>query len=107
MDLLKGCDECIREKSESEGVLLEGCSAFLIGMQSSGVRKNIFNITRGPETVAKEVGMQEADFKAELKIARDKLLTVRSQRIRPTLAKGGPSRGRLFRFTFLHSLAGP
>ena len=47
--------------------------------------KNIFNITRGPETVAKEVGMQEADFKAELKIARDKLLTVRSQRIRPLL----------------------
>ena len=47
--------------------------------------KNIFNITRGPETVAKEVGMQEADFKAELKIARDKLLEVRSRRIRPLL----------------------
>ena len=44
---------------------------------------NILNITRSLETVAKETGMQDAD--AELKIARDKLLEVRSKRIRPLL----------------------
>jgi hypothetical protein len=44
---------------------------------------NILNITRSLETVAKEAGMQNADV--ELQIARDKLLEVRSKRIRPLL----------------------
>lgn len=47
--------------------------------------KNILNVTRGPQTLAKEVGMQEAAVMTELEIARDKLLEVRSQRIRPLL----------------------
>ncbi|MBT3921334.1 MAG: thioredoxin domain-containing protein [Nitrospina sp.] len=47
--------------------------------------KNILNITRGAETVAKEVGMQEMDAIKELEVARDKLLEVRSKRIRPLL----------------------
>jgi hypothetical protein len=47
--------------------------------------KNILNVTRGPEAIAKDVGMQEADVMTELKTARDKLLEVRSQRIRPLL----------------------
>jgi uncharacterized protein len=47
--------------------------------------KNILNITRDPQTVAKEVGMQEADALKELEIARAKLLEVRSKRIRPLL----------------------
>ncbi len=47
--------------------------------------KNILNVTRGPETVAKEVGMQETDARAELETAREKLLEVRSRRIRPLL----------------------
>jgi hypothetical protein len=44
---------------------------------------NILNITRSLETVAKEAGMPNADV--ELQIARDKLLEVRSKRIRPLL----------------------
>ncbi|MBC8287208.1 MAG: thioredoxin domain-containing protein [Nitrospinae bacterium] len=48
-------------------------------------RKNILNVTREPATVAREVGMQEADVLSELEIARDKLLEARSQRIRPLL----------------------
>jgi len=47
--------------------------------------KNILNVTRSPEAIAKDVGMQEADVMTELKTARDKLLEVRSQRIRPLL----------------------
>jgi uncharacterized protein len=47
--------------------------------------KNILNITRDPKTVAKDVGMQEADALKELAIAREKLLEVRSKRIRPLL----------------------
>ncbi|MBT4558815.1 MAG: thioredoxin domain-containing protein, partial [Nitrospina sp.] len=47
--------------------------------------KNILNITRDPKTVAKDVGMQEADGLKELAIAREKLLEVRSKRIRPLL----------------------
>jgi uncharacterized protein len=47
--------------------------------------KNILNITREPKFVAKEAGMQEADAMKELGIARDKLLEVRSKRIRPLL----------------------
>ena len=47
--------------------------------------KNILHVTRGPETIAKEVGMQESDVMNELETARDKLLEARSQRIRPLL----------------------
>ena len=47
--------------------------------------KNILNITRGPKTIAKELGMQEVTVINELQIARDKLLEIRSQRIRPLL----------------------
>jgi uncharacterized protein len=45
--------------------------------------KNILNVTREPEFIAKEVGMTDA--MKELGIARDKLLEVRSKRIRPLL----------------------
>jgi len=45
--------------------------------------KNILNVTRGPDAIAKEVGM--ADAMTELETARDKLLEVRNQRIRPLL----------------------
>jgi uncharacterized protein len=48
-------------------------------------RNNILHQTRGPETVAKETGMNPDDFSKELKIAREKLLQVRSKRIRPLL----------------------
>ena len=47
--------------------------------------KNILSVTRGPEAIAKEIGMQETAVMAELETARDKLLEVRSQRIRPLL----------------------
>ncbi len=47
--------------------------------------KNILHLTRGAEVVAKEVGMRAADFAVELKTARDKLLAVRSRRVRPLL----------------------
>jgi uncharacterized protein len=47
--------------------------------------KNILRQTRGSETVAKETGMNSDDFSKELQIARDKLLQVRSKRIRPLL----------------------
>jgi uncharacterized protein YyaL (SSP411 family) len=47
--------------------------------------KNILHLTRGPETVAKEIGMNPYDFSKELQIAREKLLEVRSKRIRPLL----------------------
>jgi uncharacterized protein len=46
---------------------------------------NILHQTRGSETVAKEVGMNSEDFSKELQIAREKLLQVRSKRIRPLL----------------------
>ncbi|MBT5868186.1 MAG: thioredoxin domain-containing protein [Nitrospinaceae bacterium] len=46
---------------------------------------NILHVTKGPETIAKETGMKEVDILRELKTARDKLLEVRSQRIRPLL----------------------
>jgi uncharacterized protein len=47
--------------------------------------KNILHLTRSPETVAKELGMNPYDFSKELQIAREKLLEVRSKRIRPLL----------------------
>jgi uncharacterized protein len=47
--------------------------------------KNILHLTRGHETVAKEIGMSPYDFSKELQIAREKLLEVRSKRIRPLL----------------------
>jgi uncharacterized protein len=47
--------------------------------------QNILHLTRGPETVAKEIGMNPDDFSKELQIAREKLLQVRSKRIRPLL----------------------
>lgn len=47
--------------------------------------KNILHVTRGPETVAKEIGMNQEDFNKELQIAREKLLEVRNKRIRPLL----------------------
>jgi uncharacterized protein len=47
--------------------------------------KNILLQTRGSETVAKEIGMNSDDFSKELQIAREKLLHVRSKRIRPLL----------------------
>ena len=47
--------------------------------------KNILNITRGPQTIAKELGMQEITVMNELQVARDRLLEIRSQRIRPLL----------------------
>ncbi len=47
--------------------------------------KNILHITRMQEALSKELGMSENAVQSELEIARDKLLTVRSQRIRPLL----------------------
>jgi len=47
--------------------------------------KNILFLTRGPEAVAKDVGMNPEDFNKELQIAREKLLEVRNKRIRPLL----------------------
>ena len=47
--------------------------------------KNILYITRGPDTVAQEIGMKPDDFHAELQTAREKLFEVRSKRIRPLL----------------------
>ncbi len=47
--------------------------------------KNILHVTQGPEAIAKQAGMPEADVMNELETARDKLLEVRSQRIRPLL----------------------
>ena len=47
--------------------------------------KNILYLTRGPETVAKEIGMNPNDFSKELQTAREKLLAVRSKRIRPLI----------------------
>ena len=47
--------------------------------------KNILYITRGPETAAQEIGMDLDDFCSELQTAREKLLEVRSRRIRPLL----------------------
>ncbi|MBC8283184.1 MAG: thioredoxin domain-containing protein [Nitrospinae bacterium] len=47
--------------------------------------KNILHLTRGSETVAEEVGINHKSFLIELKSAREKLLEVRSQRIRPLL----------------------
>jgi uncharacterized protein YyaL (SSP411 family) len=47
--------------------------------------KNILLQTRSSETVAKEIGMNSDDFSKELQIAREKLLHVRSKRIRPLL----------------------
>ena len=47
--------------------------------------ENILHQTRGSETVAKETGMNPDDFSKELQIAREKLLQVRSKRIRPLL----------------------
>ncbi len=47
--------------------------------------KNILHQTRSSETVAKEIGMNPDDFNKELQIAREKLLQVRSKRIRPLL----------------------
>jgi len=47
--------------------------------------KNILYITRDPDTVAREIGMKPDDFRSELQTAREKLLEVRSRRIRPLL----------------------
>lgn len=47
--------------------------------------KNILHQTHGSEMVAKEIGMNPDDFSKELQIAREKLLQVRSKRIRPLL----------------------
>jgi uncharacterized protein YyaL (SSP411 family) len=47
--------------------------------------QNILHLTRGSETVAKEIGMNPDDFSKELQIARKKLLQVRCSRIRPLL----------------------
>ena len=47
--------------------------------------ENILHQTRGSETVAKETGMNPDDFIKELQITREKLLQVRSKRIRPLL----------------------
>ena len=47
--------------------------------------ENILHQTRSSETVAKETGMNHDDFSKELQIAREKLLQVRSKRIRPLL----------------------
>ena len=47
--------------------------------------KNILYLTREPETVAKEIGMNPDDFSKELQTAREKLLAVRSKRIRPLI----------------------
>jgi len=47
--------------------------------------KNILHLTRSSETVADEIGMNHDDFCKELEIARQKLLAVRSRRIRPLL----------------------
>jgi uncharacterized protein len=47
--------------------------------------QNILHLTRGSETVANEIGMNPDDFGKELQIAREKLLQVRSKRIRPLL----------------------
>ncbi len=47
--------------------------------------KNILHVTRSTETVANEIGMNHDDFLKELELARNKLLEVRSQRIRPLL----------------------
>ena len=47
--------------------------------------ENILHQTRDSETVAKETGMNPDDFSKELQIAREKLLQVRSKRIRPLL----------------------
>jgi uncharacterized protein len=47
--------------------------------------KNILHVTESPEAIAKKMGMQIADVKSELETARDKLLEVRSRRLRPLL----------------------
>jgi len=47
--------------------------------------QNILHLTRGSETVAKEIGMKPDNFSKELQLAREKLLQVRSKRIRPLL----------------------
>ena len=47
--------------------------------------KNILYLTREPKTVAKEIGMNPDDFSKELQTAREKLLAVRSKRIRPLI----------------------
>ena len=47
--------------------------------------ENILHQTRDSETGAKEIGMNPDDFSKELQIAREKLLQVRSKRIRPLL----------------------
>ncbi len=47
--------------------------------------KNILHLTRNSETVANEVGMNHDDFCKEIEAARQKLLEVRSHRIRPLL----------------------
>jgi len=47
--------------------------------------KNILHLTHGSESVANEIGMTHDNFLKEIETAREKLLTVRSQRIRPLL----------------------